>query len=72
VLILDEIDKMIDDDTAYFSNTNKGLTIKGLICALTAKKSYMLSATMDKFHAEFLYHVFNAEKSDHLVFRSMY
>lgn len=72
VLLLDEIDYMIDNDSIYPTFSNNVLSIKGLVCALHAKKTYMLSATMETFHLEYLLHIFGLLKSQHTKYKSMH
>lgn len=72
MVLLDEVDHMIDHQTVQFESVSNVLTTKGLICATYAAFTFMLSATLDAFHYEFLQHIFGMDKTKILTYKSQF
>ncbi len=55
IVICDEFDEMIDRNTVLFFNNpfTKKVEVSGMLATTKAKKLFLLSATIDKYHSVF-------------------
>ena len=57
VLLFDEVDYMIDNQTFFFKSVSKELNSKVMIVAYYSKKSYLVSETIKILNEQLLLHI---------------